>query len=319
MLAIVCPGQGAQKPGFLSPWLELPGVESSFAELSEAVGIDLIAHGTVSDAATIRDTAVAQPLLVAAGIVAANCLAGGDGFAAGAQADIIAGHSVGEVTAAALAGVLTEQDAMELVRVRSQAMARAAAAEETGMAAVVGGVREEVLAAITEHGLHPANINSSAQVVAAGALPGIAELAANAPARARVIPLEVAGAFHTPYMASAIEELRAAAAAITPQDPMQEVALLSNAGGERVTEGRRFLDLIVSQVSSPVNWEACMAAMKDLGITGMLEVNPGGTLTGLAKRELKGIALQTLNTPEDLEAANAFVLEHHTRSFGEDA
>lgn len=318
MLAVVCPGQGAQKPGFLSPWLEVPGAEIVLTSYSDRVGIDLITHGTTSDADTIRDTAVAQPLLVAAGMIAADCLVGGDGFAAGTQADIIAGHSVGEVTAAALAGVLSDDEALDLVRVRSQAMARAAAAEQTGMAAVVGGVRDEVLAAIAAHGLHPANINSAAQVVAAGSMDGIAALAADAPARARVIPLQVAGAFHTPYMASAIDELREAAAPLSPQDPDPHVALLSNAGGERVTTGRRYLDLIVSQVSSPVDWEACMGAMAELGVTGLLEVNPGGTLTGLAKRDLKGVALQTLNTPEDLEAARAFVLEHDTRSFGED-
>ena len=316
MLAIVCPGQGAQKPGFLSPWLEIPGVDQWLSDASQRLGIDLVLHGTQSDADTIRDTAVAQPLLVAAGMIAADSLVGDDGFAANPQADIIAGHSVGEVTAAALAGVISENEALDLVRVRSQAMAEAAAAEETGMAAVVGGQRDEVLAAIKQHGLHPANINSSAQVVAAGAIAGINDLVANAPARARVIPLQVAGAFHTPFMASAIDELRVAAAALSPRDPAAHIALLSNAGGERVTHGRRYLDLIVSQVSSPVDWEACMAQMKERGVTGLLEVNPGGTLTGLAKRELRGIALQTLNTPDELDAARAFVAEHATRRSG---
>lgn len=314
MIAIVAPGQGAQKPGFLSPWRELPGAAAALASYADRVGIDLVAHGTTSDADTIRDTAVAQPLLVAAGIMAADCLVEGDGFAAASTAGVlpavIAGHSVGEVTAAALAGVLDEGQALDLVRVRSQGMAAAAAREETGMAAVVGGVRDEVLAALSAQGLHPANINSAAQVVAAGPVDAISALVENPPARARVIPLQVAGAFHTPYMASAIDELRSTASAMDPRDPSDAVVLLSNAGGERVTSGRRFLDLIVSQVASPVDWEACMKQMKALGVTGLLELNPGGTLTGLAKRELKGIALQTLNTPDDLEAARSFVQEH---------
>jgi len=305
VLAIVCPGQGAQKPGFLSPWRELPGVEESLASLSEAGGVDLLRHGTESDADTIRDTAVAQPLLVAAGIIAASSLYQGQDLA---PADAIAGHSVGELTAAALSGVLGDEDAMRLVAVRSQAMARAAAAEPTSMAAVVGGSREDVIATIERHGLHAANINSAAQVVAAGSSEQIEALAEDGPAKARVIPLQVAGAFHTPYMAGAREELAAFAPGLQPADP--SVPLISNAGGEVVASGARYLDLIVTQVASPVDWEACMGALRDRGVTAMIEVAPAGTLTGLAKRELKGIALANLNTPDDLEAARALVREH---------
>lgn len=312
MLAIVCPGQGAQKPGFLRPWLELPGVEGALAALSEHAGIDLLRHGTESDADTIRDTAIAQPLLVAAGITAADCLSGGDGFAAGGQADLLAGHSVGEVTAAALSGVLTEADAMRLVSVRSQAMAEAAAVEQTSMAAVVGGVREEVVAAIERHGLHAANLNSAAQVVAAGSAERIAALAGDGPSKARVIPLQVAGAFHTPYMASARAQLAAFVPGLSASDPLGRCPLISNAGGEIVTSGARYLELIVDQVASPVDWEACMGVLARKQVTGILEVAPAGTLTGLAKRELKGVALMNLNTPDDLEAAQAFVAEHGT-------
>ena len=317
MLAIVCPGQGAQKPGFLSPWLELPGVREQLAQLSEPAGVDLLRHGTESDADTIRDTAVAQPLLVAAGIIAADALRSEGGHGAVGNggtgtalpgADLLAGHSVGELTAAALAGVLSPTAAMRLVGARSRAMAEAAAAEETGMAAVVGGVREEVLAAIERHGLHPANINSAAQVVAAGSAAGIAALGEDAPAKARVIPLQVAGAFHTPYMASARETLAAFTPELTPADPT--VPLISNAGGEAVTSGQRYLDLIVTQVASPVDWEACMATLKQHGVTALIEVAPAGTLTGLAKRELKGVATQNLNTPDDLSAAHALIREH---------
>ncbi|MGP9744617.1 ACP S-malonyltransferase [Brachybacterium sp. AOP29-B2-41] len=305
MLAIVCPGQGAQKPGFLSPWRELPGVEEALSALSEAAGVDLLRHGTESDADTLRDTAVAQPLLVAAGIIAASSLYQEQGLPA---ADAFAGHSVGELTAAALGGVLSNEDAMRLVAVRSQAMAKAAAAEPTSMAAVVGGTREDVIATIRRHGLHPANINSAAQVVAAGTGEKIAALVEDGPAKARVIPLQVAGAFHTPYMAGAREELAAFAPGLHPSDP--SVPLISNAGGEVITSGARYLELIVNQVASPVDWEACMAALRERGVTALIEVAPAGTLTGLAKRELKGIALANLNTPDDLESARALVREH---------
>jgi [acyl-carrier-protein] S-malonyltransferase len=312
VLAIVCPGQGAQKPGFLSPWLELPGVPEALGAMSEAGEVDLLRHGTTSDADTIRDTAVAQPLLVAAGILAADSLTAEGSFAEAPSAQLLSGHSVGELTASALAGVLTPADAMRLVSVRSKAMARAAAAEPTSMAAVVGGVREDVLAAIEAAGLTPANINSAAQVVAAGSVEAVAALGENPPARARVIPLQVAGAFHTSFMAGAREELAAFAPQLAPQAPA--VPLVSNAGGEVVTDGARYLELIVGQVASPVDWQACMATFSERGITGILEVNPAGTLTGLAKRELKGVALQNLNSPEDLEAARAFVAEHGAAS-----
>ncbi|MCL6424468.1 ACP S-malonyltransferase [Brachybacterium sp. JHP9] len=314
MLAIVCPGQGAQKPGFLNDWLDLPGVRASLAAMSEHAGIDLVEHGTVSDADTIRDTAIAQPLLVAAGILAAQQLGADDHALHPARsADVLAGHSVGEVTAAALAGVLGEEDALRLVAVRSQAMARAAAAEPTGMAAVVGGDRDEVMAAIARHDLTPANINSAGQVVAAGAAESLAALREDAPAKARVIPLQVAGAFHTPFMAPAREELAAFAPELTAADPAPALRLLSNAGGQLVETGDRFVELIVQQVASPVDWEACMREFAEAGVTGILELAPAGTLVGLAKRELKGVALQSLNTPEDLEAARAFVREHSAR------
>src|SRR5699024_5191756 len=240
-----------------------------------------------------------------AGIIASSSLHQGQDLPA---ADAVAGHSVGELTAAALGGVLSDEDAMRLVAVRSRAMATAAAAEPTSMAAVVGGVREDVLAAIERHGLHPANLNSAAQVVAAGASEKIAALAEDGPAKARVIPLQVAGAFHTPYMAGAREELAGFAPTLQPSDPA--VPLISNAAGEVVTSGARYLELIVDQVASPVDWEACMAELRARGVTAMIEVAPAGTLTGLAKRELKGIALANLNTPDDLEPARALVREH---------
>lgn len=303
MLVIVAPGQGAQTPGFLAPWLELPGVADRLTAWSELAGLDLIAYGTTADADEIRDTAVAQPLLVAAGLAVAEVL--------GASPDIVAGHSVGEFTAAALAGVITPEQAVGLVRERGQAMAKAATVTETGMSAVLGGVEEEVLAAIADKGLTPANINGAGQIVIGGTLEQLAEFKAEPPARARVIALSVAGAFHTVHMASAATHLREATADITPADPA--VTLLSNSDGSAVTSGAEFMKRLVDQVANPVRWDACMATMAELGVTTMIELVPGGTLTGLAKRALRGVTTVALKTPDDLEAARAALESNQER------
>jgi [acyl-carrier-protein] S-malonyltransferase len=294
VLVLVAPGQGAQTPGFLTPWLELPGFGERMSAWSDVAGLDLIAYGTKADADEIRDTAVAQPLLVAASLAAAATL--GDG-----RPDLLAGHSVGEFAAAALAGILTDEQALTLVRERAQAMAEAAALAPTGMTAVLGGIEEDVLAALDKHGLTPANINGAGQVVAGGTIEQLAALKDDAPARARLIPLSVAGAFHTIHMTPAVDRLRAAAEAITPADPT--VKLLSNADGQVVTGGADFVARLIAQVSSPVRWDSCMAAMAELGVTRMIELLPGGTLTGLAKRGLRGIETVALKTPDDLAAA----------------
>ncbi|MFF5208096.1 ACP S-malonyltransferase [Streptosporangium sp. NPDC000396] len=293
MLVIAAPGQGAQTPGFLTPWLEMPGLRDRLSAWSDLVGLDLIAHGTTSDADEIRDTAVAQPLLVAAGLAVAEVL--------GASPAMVAGHSVGELTAAALAGVLTPEQALTLVRERGRAMAKAASISETGMVAVLGGVEEDVLAAVEKHGLTPANINGAGQIVAGGTLAQLEAFKAEPPARARLIPLSVAGAFHTVHMAPAVDHLREAASGITPGDPA--VALLSNADGAVVTSGAEFVERLINQVANPVRWDACMATMADQGVTAMIELVPGGTLTGLAKRALRGVTTVALKTPDDLDAA----------------
>lgn len=305
MLAIVCPGQGSQTPGFLAPWLELDGVRDLLGGLSEAAGTDLVRHGTASDEETIKDTAVAQPLIVAAGLVSGSALAVGT---AAPEGTVLAGHSVGEITAAALAGVLSPAQALELVRVRADGMAEAAAVTPSGMAAVVGGDQDEVLAAIEGAGLTPANVNGGGQVVAAGTQEQLEALAAQPPARARVIPLKVAGAFHTSHMAPAVAGLADHVAGLTPQDP--RTVLLSNRDGAAVADGADALSRIVEQVTRPVRWDLCMASLADRGTTGVLELLPGGTLTGLAKRSLKGTPTLAVKTPEDLEAARAFIAEH---------
>ncbi|GAA3694854.1 ACP S-malonyltransferase [Zhihengliuella alba] len=304
MLAIVCPGQGSQTPGFLTPWLEQPGVADHLAQLAELSGRDLTHFGTAADEETIKDTAVAQPLIVAAGLVTARALLS-DGVPDGV---VVAGHSVGEITASAIAGALSERDAMVFVRERANAMAEAAAATPTGMAAVLGGDPEEVRDAIEAAGLTPANANGGGQTVAAGTLEEIEAFAAAPPAKARVVPLKVAGAFHTRHMAPAVSVLEQLAPQLSPADP--RLSLLSNYDGGVVVDGRANLSSLVAQVSRPVRWDLCMERFAELGVTGLLELAPAGTLVGLAKRGLKGVATLALKSPEDLDSARAFVAEH---------
>ena len=301
MIAIVCPGQGSQTPGFLAPWLELPGLRDRAAGLSEAAGIDLVTHGTTSDAETIRDTAVAQPLIVGAGLLALEALYADRPSGLSATAGVVAGHSVGEITAAAATGVLSADAAMSLVSLRGRAMAGASALTPTGMSAVLGGDPDEVLAALDRYGLTPANMNGAGQVVAAGTLEQLAALAENPPAKARVLPLQVAGAFHTVHMGPAVEAMSAAAAAHDVSDP--GVTLLTNADGSQVASGQAFVDLLVTQVSNPVRWDRCMDTMLAMGVTLLVELAPAGALTGLAKRAMKGVQSVALKTPDDLDAA----------------
>jgi [acyl-carrier-protein] S-malonyltransferase len=312
VIVLVCPGQGSQTPGFLSPWLELPGLREQLAALSDAAEVDLVTHGTTSDEETIKDTAVAQPLLVGAGLLALRALAGGSaegGYsAAPTGVGALAGHSVGEVTAAAAAGVLSETDAMRFVAQRGRAMATASAATPTGMSAVLGGDADDVLATIERHDLTPANVNGAGQVVAAGSLDALAAFAADPPARARVIPLKVAGAFHTHFMEPAVGVLRDAWSDHDVSDP--GVTLVSNRDGEVVSDGRDVLDRLVAQVSNPVRWDLCMERFTELGVTAIIELPPAGTLVGLAKRALKGVELLALKTPDDLDAARTLIKEH---------
>ena len=301
MIALVCPGQGSQTPGFLAPWLELPGLRERAEALSDAAGIDLVAHGTTSDAETIRDTAVAQPLIVGAGLLALEALHADPADVGSGSASVVAGHSVGEITAAAATGVLTTSDAMSLVSQRGRAMAQASAITPTGMSAVLGGDPAEVAAALERHGLTPANMNGARQVVAAGTLEQLAAFAADPPAKARVIPLQVAGAFHTVHMAPAADELSAQWTDHDVSDP--GVTLLSNTDGAAVASGAEFLRRLISQVRNPVRWDLCMETMTDLGVAGLVELAPAGTLVGLAKRAMKRVPTVALKTPDDLAAA----------------
>ncbi|MBT2504991.1 ACP S-malonyltransferase [Streptomyces sp. ISL-98] len=306
MLVLVAPGQGAQTPGFLTPWLDLPGAADRLAAWSDAIGLDLVHYGTQADADAIRDTSVAQPLLVAAGLLSAAAL--------DVRADVsaVAGHSVGEITAAAYAGVFTEEAALGFVRTRGLGMAQAAAVTETGMSAMLGGDPEIVVPHLEKLGLTPANVNGSGQIVAAGTAEQLTALEADKPEGVRrVVPLKVAGAFHTHHMAPAVAELGKAAQDLVVSDPA--ITYVSNADGKTVATGPEVVARLVSQVSNPVRWDLCMETFEKLGATALIEVCPGGTLTGLAKRALPGVKTLALKSPDDLDAARALIAEHAAR------
>ncbi|OIV38517.1 biotin attachment protein [Mangrovactinospora gilvigrisea] len=309
MLVIVAPGQGAQSPGFLTPWLELPGAMDRMRWWSAVTGLDLVHYGTEADADTIKDTAIAQPLLVAAGILGALSL-----FPRPSEGHRLvsacAGHSVGEITAAAGAGVMSAESALVLTRQRGLAMAEAAAVTQTGMSAVIGGDADEVAEKIRSHGLTPANWNGTGQIVAAGTFEQLAALAADPPEKARVRPLQVAGAFHTEHMAPAVGRLQELAPAISVTDP--RCRYISNEDGRILHNGAQVIGRIVKQVSNPVRWDLCMRTMKDLGVTGVIEVPPAGTLTNLIKRNLPGVETVALKKPSDLDAARELIEKHGT-------
>ncbi|MER5209245.1 ACP S-malonyltransferase [Streptomyces sp. NPDC002838] len=310
MLVLVAPGQGAQTPGFLTPWLELPGAADRVAAWSDAIGLDLVHYGTQADEDAIRDTAVAQPLLVAAGLLSASALGAATSAADAAGAPgAVAGHSVGEFTAAAFAGVLDDTAALTLVRTRGLAMAEAAAVTETGMSALLGGDPEVSVAHLKKLGLTPANVNGAGQIVAAGTLEQLAALNDDKPEGVRkIVALKVAGAFHTHHMAPAVDTLAKAAEVLAPADP--KITYVSNKDGRPVTTGAEVVSRLVGQVANPVRWDLCMETFKELGVTALLEVCPGGTLTGLAKRALPGVKTLALKTPDNLDAARELIAEH---------
>lgn len=302
MLAIVAPGQGAQKPGLLTPWLEIEGVSEALAQATATTRLDLVALGTKADADTIRDTAIAQPLLVAVGLVAGvTLLQGGHG-------DVYAGHSVGELTVAGLSGILSYPAAVKLAARRGREMAEAADLAPTGMSAVLGGDQDAVVAAITAAGLEVANYNGPGQIVAAGELAKLDHLRQYLPPRSRAVPLAVAGAFHTSFMVPALAVLAAAVDVLEPGAPHGIV--LSNLDGAAVTSGADLLARLVPQITHPVRWDLVLKSLEALGVTGLLELPPAGTLTAIAKRHLPGVELFQLDRPDQLDAARAFCARH---------
>lgn len=304
MLVIVCPGQGSQTSGFLSPWLEIPEFQRSLELSAVASGLDLATFGTLADAETIKDTAIAQPLIVSATLGSFAVLQSMGLKNVGGTA----GHSVGEVAAGVIAGVLDTSTASALVAKRGNEMAEAAALASSSMAAVIGGDRDEVVAHLTALGLFAANHNGSGQIVAAGSSAKISELLAQPLSGTRVIPLAVAGAFHTDFMQPAVAELEQYATQIRANDPI--IKLWTNQDGSLVKSGTAFLDLLVSQVSNPVRWDLCMESIVNAGVSALIELSPAGTLTGLAKRAMPGVETLALKNPEQLDAALAIARNH---------
>ncbi|MBV9096630.1 MAG: acyltransferase domain-containing protein [Frankiaceae bacterium] len=302
MLALLAPGQGAQTPGMLVPWLDDDEIAATLRWSAAVTGLDLVALGTTGSADDIRDTAVAQPLLVALALAVGQRLLHSTDF------PILAGHSVGEFAAAALAGALSPETALTLVRERGRLMAAASAEPPTGMSAVLGGDAGEVAAVLDRHGLTAANVNTAGQVVAAGRLDVLEALAADPPERARIRPLQVAGAFHTDFMASARDSLGELADRAPRTDPSR--TLLGNGDGAVVRAGDDVVRRLVAQVAQPVRWDLCMATLTDLGVTATVELAPGGTLTGLVRRAMPGVETLAITTPDDLAAARAMLDRH---------
>jgi len=301
VLAIIAPGQGSQTPGMFNSWIEEPSLKELLISWSDAIGLDLLRLGTTADADEIKDTANAQPLIVAASLLGAHAL-GIKSFA------VTSGHSVGELAAAALAGAITESDALTLVRARGVEMAKAAAATPAGMSAVLGGDRAEVLATLSSLNLVAANDNGAGQIVAAGDLQALATLGENPPSGARVRALAVAGAFHTDFMKPAVEPLRNLASTISTN--VVSIQVISNKDGQVVSDGAEVLDRIVNQIANPGRWDLCMETLKSLGVTGVIELPPAGTLVGLLKRAAPEIESFALKSADDLAAAREFAERH---------
>jgi [acyl-carrier-protein] S-malonyltransferase len=305
LIALTCPGQGAQTPGFLAPWLELESFKQEIEKYSAILEMDLIHFGTEADAETIKDTKIAQPLIVAASMashaVLVEALKDNSLFAG------VAGHSVGEIAAANIAGVLDTEAALKFVKARGEQMAHAATLESSSMAAVVGGEQVLVLDHLSNLGLFAANYNGKGQIVAAGSSAKIQELIDTPPPGTRVVGLAVAGAFHTSFMETAKVALSSLASSIRTEIP--KLLLWSNSDGSRVNSGDKFLELLINQVSNPVRWDLTMDSMVSDGVSAVIELLPGGTLTGIAKRAMPGVATLALKSPEDLEKATAFVRE----------
>lgn len=307
VIALLCPGQGSQTPGLLQDWLEIEGAQQFLEGLSQAADTDLVALGTTGNAEEIKDTAVAQPLIVATSLLTTWVLSKELG-PVHTWAGVVAGHSVGEFAATAIARVLTEAEATNLVGVRGRAMASAAKQADTGMAAVMGPDLEAITSAIENAHLVPANINGGGQVVAAGLSSDIEAFAANPPERTRVVPLAVAGAFHTNHMAGALEKVQSRVTDLSPADP--RLPLLSNVNGEPVTSGKEMVNFLVSQITSPVRWDLCQATMTRMGVSAIIELAPAGVLTGLARRTMRGVPSVAVKSPDDLDDALNLIAEH---------
>jgi [acyl-carrier-protein] S-malonyltransferase len=308
VLVLLFPGQGAQAPGMLRPWLDLPGAPERIALWADVTGLDLLRLGTTASADEVRDTAVAQPLLTAVALLSAGAVL--DGRRPGA----VCGHSVGELPALAVAGVLGEATAVRLAAERGRAMARAAALRATGMSALLGGDLTSITRAASRAGLSLATVNGAGQAVVGGPVEGLAALAAAPPPGSRVRPLDVAGAFHTPAMLPAVGRFSAVLGSVQPRDAA--CAVVTNARGEVLTDGRALLDRLVGQLTGPVRFDLCLDALADVGATSLVELAPGGTLAGIARRALPAVPVVAVKGPDDLPAARAMVDDRATAVAG---
>ena len=301
MLAIIAPGQGSQSPGMLSSWIQDPALRDLVISWSDSIGLDLLHLGTAATADEIKDTANAQPLIVATSLLGAHALKI-------KSFSIASGHSVGELTAAAISGAISQEQALAMVRIRGTEMSKAAATSPTGMSAVLGGERTHVLAAIESLGLVAANDNGAGQIVAAGELDALAQLAENPPIGSRVRALAVAGAFHTHFMTAAIKPFEQFTQTISTSPVL--VSVISNKDGAVISQPDQLIDRITTQIANPVRWDLCMQRLKTLGVTGVIELPPAGTLVGLLKRAVPEIETFALKNAEDLLAAHEFVERH---------
>lgn len=297
MICIAAPGQGSQTPGFFSPWLELDTFRDRIEKYSEILSMDLVELGTTASADEIRDTKIAQPLIVSAGLASFEVLK--DRFADNLKIAATAGHSVGEITAAYVAGIFDDETALKFVLKRGLEMAKAAALAQSSMAAVVGGEEAAVLAALEQSGLFAANYNGAGQIVAAGSAESIANLVANPPAGTRVVQLQVAGAFHTSFMEPAKQPLSDFAKDLKTSNP--NVSIWTNSDGSICVTGKQFLELLVNQVSRPVRWDKTMESISSAGVSVMIELLPGGALSGIAKRAMPNTLPIALKSPADLD------------------
>ena len=281
----------------LSPWLELPGAADRLTSWSTASGLDLSRLGTTASTEEITNTAIAQPLIVAATLLAHQELT-----TRGLLADnevVVAGHSVGEIAAYAIAGVISADDAVALAATRGAEMAKACADEPTGMSAVLGGDETEVLARLEQLDLVAANRNAAGQIVAAGRLSALDKLAEDPPEKARVRALGVAGAFHTEFMASALDGYAAAVQNVATSEPT--AVLLSNHDGQPVSSAADAMEKLVAQLTRPVRWDLCSETLRQRSVTAIVEFPPAGALSGIAKRELRGVPTRAVKTPADLD------------------
>jgi [acyl-carrier-protein] S-malonyltransferase len=281
----------------LSPWLELPGAADRLAAWSTASGLDLARLGTTASTEEITDTAIAQPLIVAATLLAHEELTK-RGLPTGKDT-VVAGHSVGEIAAYAIAGVISADDAVALAATRGAEMAKACADEPTGMSAVLGGDEAEVLARLEQLDLVPANRNAAGQIVAAGRLSALDKLAEDPPAKARVRALGVAGAFHTEFMASALDGYASAVQNVATAEPT--AVLLSNRDGQPASSAADAIEKLVAQLTRPVRWDLCNETLRQRNVKAIVEFPPAGALSGIAKRELRGTPTHAVKTAADLD------------------